>query len=188
VKITEKEKSKLNRILSKSVNGIDNVCAFEGLIAAAICSIDIKHLSSIVADIFGDQVWDSEDDFQFFVATHAKINNKTARKLQSNIYRPMFAKTKQESQQYALGFINTYNEALADDIKIAGFTIDVVARPDEYTAHPSEQVLVYINEVKAKPLSCLSNAVQNLNDYRLSLLTESSNYGNPPNMNNSTFH
>lgn len=117
IKITEKDKKYLTKVLKESLNGIDNIYKFEGYIVGSICSEEMLPPTAFMRDIFGGpddkdaKSWESIEEANQFMTLHNQINNKSVTKLQSNIYRPIFAKTKEQVKDYAFGFTQSFQSS-----------------------------------------------------------------------------
>ena len=169
IKITEKDKKSLSQFLSKSVNGIDNIYKFEGYLVGMICSEYMVKPNVFMEDMFGGQddkgiVWESLEQLNQFMELYSKVNNKNAMKLQSNIYRPIFAKTKQQIKDYAYGFKKSYDASniVEDgnyDANLSYMIICSIHKADEQLRKDDLHYAKLIETLEAKPLIILSEAV-----------------------------
>lgn len=176
-KVTEKDKKILSKLLTKSVNEIDNIYKFEGYVVGIICSDDMQTPGMMIKEIFGSpdeggMEWDSLEVVNQFLGIYSKINNKNAVKLQSNIYRPIFAKTKEQAKEYAYGFRASYNsELIREDGDYNAFLsymiIGSIYKANEEMCKDDEDYAKLIQLLDEKPLLKLSEAVQTLNQIRL---------------------
>lgn len=194
IKITEKDKKFLTKILKHSRNEIDNIYKFEGFIVGMICSEDVLPPSVFMEDMFGGpddddaMSWDSLEQLNQFMELHSKINNKNATKLQSHIYRPIFAKTREQIRDYAFGFLATYDIANISSnantsIKLAFIAIRLLYKADhELPNEDAEDYKKLIEILDKSPVKMLSNAVYTLNQARLE------NYIPPQDIKNNVFN
>jgi hypothetical protein len=178
IKITAKETKFLIKILSKSINDIDTLYKFEGYIVGMICSEDMIPASLLMKDMFGDpddentMSWDSVDQLNQFMEIYSKINNKNASKLNSHIYRPIFAKTKDQVKEYAYGFRASYSSSLIHedgdyDANLAYMIICSIYQANEEMCKDDSDYAKLIDVIDKKTLLMLSKSVQDLNQLRL---------------------
>ena len=131
----------------------------------------------MIKEIFGSpdeggMEWDSLEGVNQFLGIYSKINNKNAVKLQSNIYRPIFAKTKEQAKEYAYGFRASYNsELIREDgdynACLSYMIIGSIYKANEEMCKDDEDYAKLIQLLDEKPLLKLSEAVQTLNQIRL---------------------
>jgi hypothetical protein len=177
IKITEKDKKVLSKLLKKSVNEIDNIYKFEGYIIGMICGDDIQTTGMMIKNIFGTPdergtELNSLDGVNQFLGIYSKINNKNVLKLQSHIYRPIFAKTKEQVKEYAYGFRASYrSERIREDgdynACVSYMIIGSIYQANEEMCKDDEDYANLIQRLDKKPLLMLSEAVQTLNQIRL---------------------
>ncbi|OIN85093.1 UPF0149 family protein [Francisella sp. TX07-6608] len=168
--ISKKETIFLNKILKKSIN-INNIYKYEGYILGMLCGEDVVPPSQFIADMFGSDIeWKNEEEVRLFLELYTKINNKSVTKLASNIYRPIFAKTKEELSQYAFGFLNSFrNSSLTSNeyLGIAYATVNIIYKVDQELLDTDEKYIEFSKLVLEKPIQSLSLAVKDMNDIRL---------------------
>jgi uncharacterized protein involved in tolerance to divalent cations len=178
IKITEKDKKVLSKLLKKSVNKIDNIYKFEGYVVGTICGEETMIPSVFMKEMFGGpddedaMVWESLEQLNQLMEIYSKLNNKNALKLQSNIYRPIFAKTKEQVKEYAYGFRASYkSELIREDgdynACVSYMTIGSIYQANEEMCKDDEDYANLIQRLDKKPLLMLSEAVQTLNQIRL---------------------
>jgi hypothetical protein len=178
IKITEKDKKVLSKLLKKSVNEIDNIYKFEGYIVGLICSEETMLPSVFMKEMFGGpddedaMVWESLEQLNQFMDIYTNLNNKNAKKLQSHIYRPIFAKTKEQVKEYACGFRASYkSELIREDgdynACLSYMIIGSIYQANEEMCKDDEDYANLIQRLDKKPLLMLSEAVQTLNQIRL---------------------
>ena len=178
IKITDKETKFLAKILSKSLNGIDSIYKFEGYIVGLICSEETMLPSVFMKEMFGGpddedaMVWESLEPLNQFMEIYSNLNNKNALKLQSNIYRPIFAKTKEQVKEYAYGFRASYDTShISVDgykhVSLAYMIICSIYQADEKLFEEDKEYAKLIEVINNKPLLNLSESVKALNQFRL---------------------
>ena len=174
IKITQKEQKLLSVLLKKSINGIDNIYKFEGFILGMICSENMIMPSVFLEKMFGSDSegaveWDSIDQLNEFMAIYSKINNKSATKLQSHIYRPLFVKTREQVSDSAEGFMSIYSSSYVDeyDAGLAIVIICMICKPNPDLLQSDEEYATLFKEVNKSPLKYLASAIRDLNAMRL---------------------
>ena len=171
-KITKKEISALNKILKTAVNDINNIYKYEGYIVGFICSENITPMSVLMEDLFGSSdkhEWNSLDDVNLFMDIYKKINNKSANKLKSHIYIPIFAKSKEELSDYAFGFLKAFSSSLVETNKDMGLEymiVCVIYKLDQDLIDTDAEYVKLVNTILKKPLINLSLAIRNIDNIR----------------------
>jgi hypothetical protein len=111
------------------------------------------------------------EEVEQFVELYTKLNNKSVTKLQSNIYRPIFAKTKDQLSDYAYGFRRVYDPRhIGKNIKeidLAFMIICTVYEVEQELCKEDDGYLELSEAIIDKPLALLSQSVQVLNAFRL---------------------
>ena len=172
LKITKKEISSLHEILKTTVNDINNIYKYEWYIVGFICSENITPMSVLMEDLFGSSdkhEWNSLDDVNLFMDIYKKINNKSANKLKSHIYRPIFAKSKEELSDYAFGFLKAFSSSLIETNKDMGLEymiVCVIYKLDQDLIDTDSEYVKFVNTILEKPLINLSLAIRNIDNIR----------------------
>jgi len=193
IKITEKDKKVVSKLLKKSVSEIDNIYKFEGYVVGLVCSEEIMPPSVFMKTMFGGpddedaMAWESIEQLNEFMEIYSKVNNKNATKLQSHIYRPIFAKSKEQFKDYAYGFTQSYDakNIVEDGNHEANLAFMIIASfldPSEVMCKDDASYANLVNEIENKPLPSISLAFQVLNHFRLS------NYEAPQDTANNVFN
>ena len=193
IKITDKETKFLTKVLNKSLNKIDNIYRFEGYIVGLICSEETMLPSVFMKTMFGGpddedaMAWESIEQLNEFMEIYSNVNNKNATKLQSHIYRPIFAKSKEQLKDYAYGFTQSYDakNIVEDGNHEANLAFMIIASfldPSEEMCKDDASYANLVKEIENKPLPSISLAVQVLNHFRLS------NYEAPQDTANNVFN
>ena len=164
-----------------------------------LCGEDVVPPSQFIADMFGSDIeLKNEEEVRLFLELYTKINNKSVTKLVSNIYRPIFAKTKEQVSEYAFGFLNSFrSSALTSDeyMGIAYATVNIIHKVDKELLDTDLKYIEFSKIVLENPILSLSQAVKDINNIRLhgyvdeSYLSKSNiiNFDNMSHMSN-TFH